>query len=104
MQLRRIDLEGRRQRLTFSRSLPGFLAEEFGINDTAVMRILCDEYARRRYCDLALDAITARAGVSCKMVKRARCRAERLTGVCTQTRNHWIADIHTGRRRQRCPL
>ncbi len=85
----------RRRRLVFSRSVPGFLAEEFGISDTAVMRILCDEYARRRFCDLALDAIMARAGVSCKTVKRARRRAERLTGLHASALKPEITGLQT---------
>ena len=64
----------RRHRLAWSGPLPGFLAGRLTISDMAVARIIADEHLRRKFCDLPIDAIAARAGTCRKTAKRALSR------------------------------
>ncbi len=53
----------RRRRLAASGPMPPAFAAQFTTGELAALKIVADEYRRHGYCDLALDAIAARAGV-----------------------------------------
>lgn len=76
----------RRHRLAWSGPLPGFLAGRLTIGDMAVARIIADEHLRRRFCDLSLDEIAARAGVCRKTAKRAMQRLRGLALIAIEER------------------
>lgn len=74
----RADAIERRRRLAASGPLPPALAAKFTTSEASVMRIVGDECRDRGRCDLALDAIAARAGVSRTTAQNAIRLARRL--------------------------
>lgn len=68
----------RRRRLAWSGSLPGHLAGSLTVSDMAVLRVVADEHPHRKFCELCLDQIAARAGVCRKTAKRALQRSKGL--------------------------
>lgn len=74
----------RRRRVAASGALPPALAALFTMGELAALAIIADEVRRRGRCELALDAIAARAGVSRSTTKNA-IRAARQHGLILVT-------------------
>ena len=66
-----------RRTLAASGPLPPALAARFTTGELAALKIIADEVRARGACELHVDAIAARAGVSASTVRNARRTAER---------------------------
>lgn len=67
----------RRRTLAASGPLPPALAARFTTGELAVLKVIADEVRARGVCELHVDAIAARAGVSASTARNARRTAER---------------------------
>jgi hypothetical protein len=68
---KRADAIARRRRVAASGAMPPALAARFTTGETAALAIVADEVRRKGQCELPLDAIAARAGVSRSTTKNA---------------------------------
>jgi len=68
----------RRRTLAASGPLPPALAARFTTGELSVLKVIADEVRARGMCELHVDAIAARAGVSASTTRNARRTAERL--------------------------
>lgn len=103
----------RRRRLAASGVMPPALASRFTTGELAVLRIVADEHSTRGSCELCIDAIAARAGVSRTKAKQAIREARRLglieirerphkgarslTNIVTVIDREWLAWLRRGR-------
>ncbi len=74
----------RRRQLAGSGAVPGRIAAEFTLGETAALTVIAREVQRRGRCELAIDAIAAMAGTCRSVVQNALRHARRL-GLVTVT-------------------
>jgi hypothetical protein len=76
----------RRRTLAASGPLPPALASHFTTGELAALKIIGDEMKTRGVCDLHVDEIAARAGVSPSTMRNARRTAEQLGYISVEER------------------
>lgn len=76
----------RRRTLAASGPLPPALAARFTTGELSVLKVIADEIRMRGVCELHVDAIAARAGVSPSTMRNARRTAEQLGYISVEER------------------
>ena len=82
----RVRSRERRRTLAASGPLPPALAAQFSTGELAALKIIADEVRAGGVCELHVDAIAARAGVSASTTRNARRTAERLGYISVEER------------------